>query len=414
MKNRVRPQSDFDLDSIFQTVATLRDLLEQLNELYPQRSFLITQLGLTLLVRGNHLVYGIYGSGKSELLDDLLTNLGVSPEDIFRIDMSRQTTESELIGPIDLPTLRDKGIQVRNPIGTIRNAKYAELGEFFDAPMMLRLLLSILHERKYRRGGDSQDVELRAAFASTNVAPSELIKQYKDADAVIDRFLFQCTVEWLSAVDDIRKMFNKFRKGLVPSISLDYKAMSEVSDLIISATDQLDDSIVEVIIEIVVAFRKAWQAKKGDGWRQFSDRAFTQWLMVAEALAILHGHYKVTLDDLYGLKYVACNGSPEQLQTFEAIVHPIIEKALKEQVPMTVDDAVMMVYEAIKAELVNTPKQPDDDQLVTQKRRLNEMKQQVAQMKAERPENRALISDLLKAIDERITLITKAIDGVPL
>lgn len=414
LTTNVRVESDFDLPLIFQTVATLKELLEQLTELYPKRKFLITQLGLTLMVKANHLTYGIYGSGKSELLNDLLTNLGVPKKNVFRIDMTRQTTESDVIGPIDIPRYREEGLQTRNPIGTIRRADYAELGEIFDAPMLLRTLLSILNERQYRRGAESEDVPLHAAFASTNVTPDALIKMYPDADAVVDRFLFESVVQWLDSKDDIRRMFNKFRKALSPSVSLKKEDMDQVSALITSATDQLDDHIVEIFIDIVMDIRRVWSAHKKDGWRQFSDRAFTQWLMVLEAVAIYNGHYKVEISDLLDLKYVACNGSKEQLDAFEASARPIVEAALKDHTPMDIDEVIMVAVGKLQEELNATPKQPADDQLVVQNRHLKEMRVQVAGMKAQRPENQAVVVSLLQQLDQRIDLIAKAIDGVQL
>ena len=77
MKSTVLTKDRFDMKGIAQAMDELRNLMEELNQLYPQRSFLLHQIPLTLLSSMNHLLYGIYGTGKSEILKDLLTEAGI-------------------------------------------------------------------------------------------------------------------------------------------------------------------------------------------------------------------------------------------------------------------------------------------------------------------------------------------------
>lgn len=409
MKSTVLTKDRFDMKGIAQAMDELRNLMEELNQLYPQRSFLLHQIPLTLLSSMNHLLYGIYGTGKSEILKDLLNSLGVDSTDIYRMDFSKQTTESEVVGATDVNALRNGGRLVRNPDGTIRQAKYAELGELFDAPNLLRLMLSILNERQYRRGAEVENIPLKSAFASTNISPEELMKRYPDADAIVDRFLFQCKIgEWLTEVDDFRIMFNKFRKGLAPSINLDTAGFDAARNLVATATDQLEDEIVEVMIVIALKVREVWNAHK---WRKFSDRAFTQWLMIAEAAAIYNGHYTVTLDDLRWLKYVACDGTTEQIKAWDTYIEPLIDKAIADRQPMDIDDAIMMALNAAQAQFNALPSRPSDSELVDIRRELGYLIDQVRAMKAVRPESNATIRQFEDTVQKRINQLDELFTG---
>lgn len=403
MKCNLKSKDSFDMEAIYAATSQLHSLAEELNELYPQRSFLINQYALTLLTRSHHLLYGTYGTGKSALICDILSALGVDNEHIWKMDFSRQTTESEVVGPTDVVALRNDGVLMRNPKGTIRQAKYAELNEFFDAPTLNRLLLTILHERQYRRGGEQEDVPLESAFVSTNVDPEQLIKRYPDSDALIDRFPFQYQITgWLESKDDMRKIYNKFRHGMKPTTVISYDEMSLARDMIADATDQLSDSVAEVMLDIVLAVRQKWEAEK---WRRFSDRAFVQWIIIAEAAAVYNGHYEVTFEDLRWLKYAACNGSPEQLTAFESIVTPIIDKAIQDQTPTDIDEALMMALEAVKKDFIDIPKRPDDKDLVSARRNLVDMMEKVKQMKPVRPENNAQVRKFEGEVADKINVI---------
>lgn len=345
MSSRLHTEPDFaaELPTIFAAMSQLRELEAQLNDLFPQRDFLIRQMILAVLTRMNVLNYGTYGTGKSFLIKQFMEGIGAKEGEVFSIELTRYTAESDLFGPIDVPAMREEGVQRRNPDNTIREARFADLGELLDAQHLLRSLLGILNERYYSRGADSGPVPLHTAFASTNVDPVDLLKKYPNGDAVIDRFVFQSTVGWLTDHDDLLTIMRNFRSGITVNPRVDHEALLAAAGLVSKPTDQIDPTLLDTVVEIALTARR-----EVEDFRAFSDRAFCLWLPVLEANAILNGRYKVVPADLWALKYVICNGLPEQERAFDVVIRPIIEEAVARHGAMSVDDAILMAIQAIK------------------------------------------------------------------
>jgi len=410
--NQTFSEGDFadELDGIYEAVDQLSQLEVELNGLFPGRKFLIHQMVLAVLMRMNVLINGIYGTGKSALIKQFFQGLGANDDELFAIELTRFTTESDVFGGVDVPALRNEGIQRRNPKGTIRDATFADIGEIFDAVQLLRAMHGILNERYYSRGVDSGPVPLHTAIASTNISPEELLKKYPEGDAVLDRFLFQCKVDWLKDEDDLLTMFQNYRDGLTPETSVDHDKLLTAAKLVTSATDQIDPSLMPTFVKIVAAVREEWNKHN---WRKFSDRALCLWLNVLEANAILNRRYKVQLTDFQALKYVVTNGDDgDQEEAFERVVSPIIEEAIEELQAMHIDDALTMAMQSIRD---NWPSKPDDDtdlgDLVMMRRQFEAYSQMVDSMKPELPTTQTQINKLKSDIQTRIDLVDTLIKG---
>lgn len=407
--NRTYSEADFagDFDDIFEAVDQLQQLEVELNQLFPGRAFLIHQMALAVLMRMNVLIYGIYGTGKSALIKQFFQGLGADNKELFAIELTRFTTESDIFGATDVPAMRDHGIQRRNPAGSIREAVYADIGEIFDAMHLLRGMHGILNERYYSRGVDHGPVPLHTAVASTNIAPTDLLKKYPEGDAVLDRFLFQCRVGWLQDENDLLVMFGNFREGLTPETEVDHDKLLTAARLVISPTDQIDPKLIPTFVKIVVALRQI------ETIRKFSDRALCLWLNVLEANAILNKRYMVQLSDFLALKYVVTDGYNERLEEeFDRVVVPIVEKAIEELQAMNIDDALVMAMASIED---NWPAAPDattsPSDLVDMRRQFEAYRQTVSTMKPELPVTQVKIDRLAAEIDEQINQLDALIRG---
>ena len=398
-----------DLPDIFEAVDELLALERELNSLFPEREFLIRQMVLSVLMRMNILIYGTYGTGKSLLIRQFIECLGVDANEVFAIELTRFTTEADVFGPIDVPLMRDQGIQRRNPAGTIRGALYAEVDEIFDAEQLMRSLLGVLHERFYRRGADSGPVPLRSAIASTNVNPGDLVKRFPNLDAVVDRFLFQCNVHWLEADDGLLSMFESFLRGKTPTTRVDHGKLLLASTLITDPTDQIDLELLGPFLEIVKAVLAAWKNK---GWRRFSDRSICLWLVALEANAILNKRYKVSPVDFRVLKHVVCSGDPDQLAAFEAATGDIVEQAIQDHQAMSIDDAVLMAIEAVRSDWPNEPDATTtSSELVYMRRKFTAHRRTAATMGPQLPATQALVRELTRDIDARASELDALIIG---
>ena len=348
--NPLYTKANFDMDAIIDTAKELREFEKEFRALFPEREHLIHKMILAILCKHHVLIYGKYGTAKSMLIKQFVEGIGADKDKLFTIELTRYTTESDVFGPIDVPKLREEGVQVRNPVGTMRAAHFVDVGEIFDAQGLLRSMLGTLNERFYSRGADSGAVPLHTAFASTNVDPKELIRRYPDSDAIIDRFLFHSKVNWLSDDASFRKMFSNILGGKTSVAPVDHDSLLEAARLVSSPTDQIKPELIDTYIEIVKTIREI------DEWKRFSDRAFAQWLVVLEANAVLNGRYDVGLEDFYALKYVVCNGADhEQVELFDDKIAPIIAQAIENKQAMSIDDAVLLAIDAIENDWPATP-----------------------------------------------------------
>jgi MoxR-like ATPase len=166
----------------------LRSLREELNELFPEREDIINQVLFALLTREHLLITGIYGTGKSQLVQTVFEAFTGSRT--FSAALTKFTTESTIFGVPNVRELREEGRVRYTRSEGIFDAHFAELDELLDAqPALLRVLLGILNERIFKRGGQVEQVNLRTAIASTNGDPVVAVKQSPELGAVMDRFL---------------------------------------------------------------------------------------------------------------------------------------------------------------------------------------------------------------------------------
>lgn len=405
-------EQDFeqDFEAIFEAMNQLAQLETELNGLFPERDFLMRQMVLAVLTKMNVLIYGTFGTGKSALIKQFMRGLEAEKNELFSIELTRFTTESDVFGAVDVPLMREEGVQRRNPAGTIREARFADIGEIFDAAQLLRSLLGVLNERYYSRGVDSGPVPLHTAIASTNIDPQDLLKRHPESGAVVDRFLFQCRVHWLHEDESLHRMFQNFLGGLTPETVVDHDSLMLAANLVASPTDQINPDLLPAYVQVVTAVREKWSAK---GWRKFSDRAVCLWLYVLEANAILNKRYNVTPADFHALKYVVCDGGDaEQLVAFDEVAGPIITKAADEYTAMSIDEAIKLAIEAIRSDWPDAADSTTDPiDLVIMRRLFEGHRQKVETMKPELPATQAHVLKLRSDVDERIRLIDTLIRG---
>lgn len=406
MSNRIYTRETYapHLEDIFEAMEQLKILERELNDLFPERQFLIRQMILAVLTKTNVLIYGIYGTAKSMLIRQFIRALGASKDEIFTIEMTKYTTESDLMGAINVPLMRETGEQRRNPEGTIRRTRFADIGEFFDAPHLSRSLMGALNERYYYRGLDSERIPLHTAFASTNVEPEILIKSFPNSDAVIDRFPYQCKVRWLETQESRRQMLLNFLHGTTPETKVDYEKMLMATQLVLAPTDQITEDLIDPVLEIVQLVKTKWETMK---WRQFSDRALTWWLVTMEASALWNGRYDVTASDLHMLRYVICDGgNSEQVNFFDHDIVPIIERAEETQQVTNIDQMVLITIDSIRNYWPAAPtNKTSASDLVKMRRQFGSHLQTANGIHPELPATEAKVQKLRDDIQARIELI---------
>jgi MoxR-like ATPase len=129
------------------------------------------------------LLVGVPGTAKSELVIKLRDALGIPTEHYFEYMLTRFTEPSEVIGPIDIESLRG-GQYLRRVQGKLPTAVLVFLDEIFQSnSAILNSLLTIINERKFYQDGVPVPVAMRILFAATNEIP-----EHAELAALKDRF----------------------------------------------------------------------------------------------------------------------------------------------------------------------------------------------------------------------------------
>src|SRR4051794_14636590 len=104
--------------------------------------------------------------------------------------LTRFSEPSELFGPVDIARLRE-GVVATVITGMLPEAEFAFLDELFNAnSAILNNLLTVLNERRYRRGAETHHLPLLSLFSASNHLPEE-----ETLKALFDRFLLRCQVD---------------------------------------------------------------------------------------------------------------------------------------------------------------------------------------------------------------------------
>jgi len=161
---------------------------EELSNVLVERDQEIDLLLSSLICRENPLLIGPPGTGKSMLVDALLSWMQGTK---FSILFSKFSMPEEIFGPVSLHGLKnDKFIRITE--GKLPCANIAFGDEIFNASSgILNTLLKILNERVYEQGDGSKiKVPLKLFVGAANQWPHEQ-DGGKELGALFDRFLMR-------------------------------------------------------------------------------------------------------------------------------------------------------------------------------------------------------------------------------
>lgn len=154
------------------------------------RRHLVELVYLALVAREHLLFIGPPGTGKSAAVR--LAAAGVGGRG-FEYLIGRFTEPSEIFGPLDLEALRQGRLRP-DVTGMLPEADFAFLDEIFlGSTAILNALLTVLNERRYRRGHYDAAVPLRCCVGASNALPDDPMLQ-----AFADRFLVTAFVDPLA------------------------------------------------------------------------------------------------------------------------------------------------------------------------------------------------------------------------
>lgn len=305
------------------TAVALNTIRDELSVKYLERRQVVEFITLTLLSKQHGFILGPPGTAKSELIRDFVTRLTGLPT-YFEALLSRTRPDAAILGPYNLPELRDKGDFHRKIKGFLPEATIAFLDEIGKmSPTAGHDLLSILNERLYHEvngGRSSKMVPLYSAFTASN----ELIAgESDDAAALWDRLLMRIVVDYIQESSNFAKLLTGATMTTTPVVTeVDWIEVADTIDNVVPKI-AVPDSTIQTMIRLRDELRGAGVV--------VSDRRWRQSIRVLQANAFLAGRTEVLDDDVSQLRYVLWD-SPEHLSTVErlclTVSNPEAEKVM--------------------------------------------------------------------------------------
>jgi len=266
--------------------ARLRDVVRTATAGLVGRESLAELMVLAAVAQEHLLVIGPPGTAKSAVVRRVAQALGGR---YFEYLLGRFTEPSELFGPVDLRKLREGSVET-DVSGMLPEAEVAFLDEvFLGSTAILNTLLSVLNERRFRRGHTVRDCPLRICVGATNALPDD-----ESLAAFADRFLLHAFVD---PVPD-----HALEALLAGGWQSERSVLSHCADLadldrLCSAVAHVDmDAARSKLAHLIRRLRAAGLA--------LSDRRIVKAQRLVAAATVLAGRTCATAADLWPLFYV--------------------------------------------------------------------------------------------------------------
>ena len=298
-------------------VISLLDRFEQ-SVLSPMRASFVGKdevvdlIGVSAIAQENLLILGPPGSAKSEIVSTFASRVHGR---YFEYLLTKFTEPNEVFGPIDLNLLR-RGVVVTNTAGMLPDAEIAFLDEVFNAnSAILNSLLTLLNERRFRRGIEQQQLALISVIGASNAAPED-----EALRALFDRFLLRVRCDYVGD-DEVDALFSRGwqmeRARLAGPSSPDGTTGFDAAGLrrLSQEAARVDvEKLRDTYLRIIRAVRAAGIP--------VSDRRLVKLLRIVAAAALLAKRETATSADLWVLRYIWAD--EEQAASLAEIVDPEI------------------------------------------------------------------------------------------
>lgn len=309
--------------SLHPVAVQLNAIRDELSSVFFERRRVIDGCILGLLTNEHVFVLGSPGTGKTALAKELFRR--IQNKEFFSVTLSKTKPAEKVLGPLDIPALRDRG-ELRNKIkGYLGSADYAlvdELGKM--APVLGHDMLNILLDREMDQVDDSTgrsviDVPLRMVFGGSNELPTE---ESENAAALWDRILIRLTVEYLQESSNVAAMLAGTIKIANP-VTVDFADLAHVADDVVPS--------IAIPTDVIEAMLQLRELLRGAGMK-VSDRRLNQAKKLLQANAFLAGRTEANVDDVQVLRHALWD-TPSQIQIVERLTmqvsNPIAAEALE-------------------------------------------------------------------------------------
>lgn len=311
----------------------LSALLKDLNKNLYNKENSIKLILLAVLAGESAFLLGEPGTAKSliahrisEGFEDLDTT---KPENAgcvkyFEYLMSQFSTPDEIFGPVSLQALKNDEYK-RITDNYLPKAQFAFLDEIWKAsPAIQNSLLTILNEKKFQNGFESQKVPLQGFVAASNELPAK----NEGLEAIFDRFLVRIIEDPISSDSTFFKMITS-KKDTNTKIA--NKIDGSKLKLLQEKAEEVEfpENLFEIIRNIRLEIKNYNKSlKEDDEPFLVSDRRWKKIVGLLKMSAFLNDRKEINLSDFEIVPY--CIWSTEkQYEDGKKIVKNVIEKTVK-------------------------------------------------------------------------------------
>lgn len=257
----------------------------------------VAQLILLGAIAQEHLLLiGPPGTAKSYVVKRVASVMGGS---YFEYLLGKFTEPSELFGTIDFAKLKTGRFETQTE-GMLPEANFVFLDEIFLASTaILNTLLSVLNERKFRRGHTQQPCPLKICVGASNHLPED-----DTLSAFSDRFLLTYFIEPIADPQLEALLTSGWELAKAPPLQ-NQNLLRDI-DRISSQLKQVDISpVIPYLADTIRTLRKKDIL--------LSDRRLTKLTKLIAASALLEGRFSAYQQDLWPILYAIQNEEQQRL-----------------------------------------------------------------------------------------------------
>ncbi len=325
-------------ESVHNTIKRLNSVKRNLKGLFTGRDKAIDLLLLATVGQEHLLLIGPPGTAKTAIIERY-TELIDAQE--FSYLLTRFTEPSELFGPLDVAAFQ-KGTYHICTEGMLPEAQIVFLDEVFQgSSAILNSLLTILNERRFYNGSQSQPVPLICLIGASNSVPDD-----PSLKAFADRFVLRLEVNKVedNQIDDLleqgweleqegieaakRAMAGREASKVLPTVKLDD---------ILSLHGRLQEVNLSKIRPEYAGLVRELRAEGLD----LSDRRVVKGLKLIAGAALLRGAESAEAVDLFPLLHLW--DRPEEADILKTVLQPRLEEAGLDSVEMSRPVAEIML-----------------------------------------------------------------------
>jgi MoxR-like ATPase len=303
-------------------------ILDEVASIFLERRASIEADLIAILAKQHRFTLGPPGTGKSEQKREVINRFPGAT--YFESLLSKTRPDAAILGPYDLPGLRDKGDFHRKTNGFLPTANFAFLDEVGKmSPTLGHDLLSIANERLYHEvngGRSAVQVPLYSIFTASN---EMIVEESDDAAAFWDRLLVRDYVDSIQEAGN----FAVLLQSAMSSHDLRLNAPTRTEVPFADLAQVVDEVVPEITvpvnaIECVMKLRDSLRSAEIIP----SDRRWRQCIRLLQASAFLKGRNEVTEDDVHVLRYALWD-LPTQISQVErlclSVSNPDAEQCLR-------------------------------------------------------------------------------------